>query len=210
MFFTFEGGEGAGKSSLIASLQVTLVATGFRVLVTREPGGTEVGRKIRKLLLDPYEEKINKRTELLLFLADRAEHVEQVIRPFLKNGGIVLCDRYSDSTFAYQDDAVDFEKLFDLCSFATGALLPHRTFLLDLDPAIGLKRVAHSRGESLDRMEKKTLEFHENVRKRFLEIQKQFPQRIHKINAETSPEVVFQTVYAQMTQDLKGHQFAPL
>lgn len=205
MFFTFEGGEGAGKTSLIAALQMELTAKGFHVLVTREPGGTAIGKTIRKLLLDPSEQKMTKRAEILLFLADRAQHVEEVIRPFLLNKGIVLCDRFIDSTLAYQSDAIDINELIQLNLFATHALWPHKTYYLDLDPLIGMERVLNQRAMPLDRMEQKTLEFHKKVRNNFLDLCQRFPKRMLKVDATLSQQKVFLTVQQHMMSEMNEH-----
>ena len=194
MLLTFEGGEGVGKTTLISSMQTYLIAKGHQVLVTREPGGTELGKKIRTILLETKEIQLSKRAELFLFLADRAQHVENVINPFLKKGGIVLCDRFIDSTYAYQKESFEFNDLFALNMFATMNLLPDKTFYLDLDPEEGMKRIQMDRKTPLDKMEKKGLSFHIKVRQQFLELVELFPQRIIKIDASKSKLQVFEQV----------------
>jgi dTMP kinase len=198
MFFTFEGGEGAGKTSLIAFLQMALVQKGYSVLVTREPGGTTLGKKIRQILLDQQEFVISKRAELLLFLSDRAQHIEELVVPFLKKKGIVLCDRFIDSSLAYQSGVFPLEDLLKLNLYATNHLMPDRTFYLDLDPKIGFERIMHLRQSAFDRMEKKEFSFHEEVRSKFLELADMFPQRICKMDASLPKEILHQQVLENM------------
>lgn len=191
-FITFEGGDGAGKSSLIIGLHAALIDRGLEVIQTREPGGTEPGRIIRELLLHPYEPLVPK-AELFLFIADRAQHVEKVIRPALEQGKIVLCDRYNDSTIAYQGRARGFgeEKIKQLCEFATDHLTPTLTIYLDIDPTIGLTRVKEATG-SKDQIEAEDIAYHRNIRSAFLELAKQNPARFKIIDATKSREEVFQ------------------
>lgn len=194
MFITFEGGEGVGKTTLIAALQLFLASQGFQVMVTREPGGTAIGKKIRQLLLENKDVEVAKRSELLLFLADRAQHVEEVILPFLKKGGIVLCDRFIDSTFAYQSETFKFNDLMMLNEYATGKLFPDKTFYLDLDPIVGLKRIESQRNSELDKIELKGLGYHSRVRNEFLKLVEIFPDRMIKIDAAQSKEKVYNDV----------------
>ena len=163
LFVTFEGVEGAGKTTQIRLLREALEAEGVDVCVTREPGGDAVAEGVRSLLL---REEIVPRAELLLFLASRAQNVEKVIRPHLAAGGVVLCDRYIDSSVAYQGVArgLGREQVEHLNVFATHDLLPDITFLLDLPPEIGL-----ARQKELNRMEQESLAFHQRVREGFLQ-----------------------------------------
>lgn len=190
---TFEGGDGAGKTTLIESLYQTLKARGRRVLKTRAPGATPAGQAIRALLLNQGEIPLSPRCELLLFLADRAEHVQQVIRPALERGEIVLCDRYNDSTIAYQGAGrkLGVEEVSRLCEFASHGLHPSLTLYLDLDPVIGLERV-RAAGQEKDRIEAEALRFHQEVRNAFLEIAKRQPQRFRVIQASQPREKVFE------------------
>lgn len=192
LFITFEGGEGAGKSTLIDRLFAALKAQGHDLLKTRAPGGTPAGEAIRALLLNKEGTKLTPRAELLLFLADRAEHVDEVIVPALKAGKIVLCDRYNDSTVAYQGIArgLGVEEVKKLCKFATNQLEPHLTFYLDLDPAIGLKRLQQVK-EGKDRIEAEKLSFHQRIRTAFHEIAKREKERFHILDASLPPDKVF-------------------
>ena len=190
IFITFEGGEGAGKSTLMKGIHQRFLDAGKIVLQTRAPGGTSFGEKIRSMLL--HEEKaLNKKTELFLFLADRAHHVEEVIRPALLEGKVVLCDRYNDSTVAYQGVARELDPLFvrSLCSFATGDLEPDLTFYLDIDPLVGLERAERSSG-SKDRMESESISFHQKIRKAFHSMAQKEPSRIRQLDATVSSDIL--------------------
>lgn len=191
LFVTFEGGEGAGKTTLINRIYDTLTEKGYSVVKTLEPGGTPLGCDIRKLLLHQDRNPISKRCELFLFLADRSHHVQEVILPALKEGKIVLCDRFNDSTFAYQGAArhLDIKLLHFLCTVATEGLTPDLTLYLDLDPKVGLERA--KKHDIPDRLEKENLEFHTEVRTGFLSFAEEDPERFHVINAEEDIEGVY-------------------
>lgn len=192
VLITFEGGEGAGKTTLIDKIYAHLLSHSCAVLKTRAPGGTEIGKAIRSLLLDHQEYTLSKRAELLLFLSDRAQHVDELILPALKRKEIVLCDRFNDSTVAYQSGARGFEEPWvrKLCTFACDNLKPDLTLYLDLDPKIGFARVKKA-GMSKDRIESETLKFHQKIRKAFHAIAKKEPKRFLILDASCSPEDVF-------------------
>ena len=177
LFVTFEGVEGAGKTTQIALLRDFLQQSGHDVCVTREPGGDAVAETVRRLLL---EQEMAPRAELLLFLAARAQNVEIVIRPHLSTGGTVLCDRYIDSSIAYQGHArgLGRDTVFHLNAFAINGLVPDLTILLDLPPGIGLARQSNR-----NRMEAETLEFHEHVREGFLQEAENNPARFCVLDA---------------------------
>jgi dTMP kinase len=165
LFLCFEGGEGAGKSTQAALLSDWLVAAGHDVLLTFEPGDTAVGRDIRRIVLDPTTGDLADRTEALLYAADKAEHVEKVVRPALERGAVVITDRYVDSSLAYQGAgrAIDVPELEQVLRWATGDLRPHLTVLLDVEPSTGLGRF-----EERDRIESESLDFHHRARAGFL------------------------------------------
>ncbi len=190
MFISFEGGEGAGKSTLITKLYEYLQAQKKPVLLTRAPGGTMTGELIRHLLLHHDEKDISSRTELFLFLADRAQHVQEVILPALEARKFVLCDRFNDSTVAYQGGARGFdpEWIRKLCHFATQDLEPVITLYLDIDPQEGLRRVQRTK----DRIEKENLPFHQKIRQAYLAIAKKDPKRFHVLDGSKTPDAVFQ------------------
>ncbi len=165
LFLCFEGGEGAGKSTQSALLNDWLVARGHDVLLTFEPGDTHVGRDIRRIVLDPATGHLADRTEALLYAADKAEHVEKVVLPALRQGTVVITDRYVDSSLAYQGTgrAIDAGELEHVLRWATGDLRPHLTVLLDVEPSAGLGRF-----EERDRIEAEGLDFHQRARDGFL------------------------------------------
>lgn len=192
IFVTFEGGDGAGKTTLIEKLYADLHGRSLDVMKTRAPGGTPLGQEVRSLLLEKREIPLSKRAELLLFLADRAQHVDEVISPALESQKIVLCDRFNDSTIAYQGGARGFgeEIVRSFCRFASNALVPDLTLYLDLDPKIGFERTKHSRS-SQDRIESEALHFHNQIRSAFHHIAKIEPKRFILLDASLPPEEVF-------------------
>ena len=197
-FITFEGGEGTGKSTQIRLLAERLEAAGVIVRVLREPGGTVVGEAVRRILLDPDHAEMGVSAEILLYEASRAQLVEQVIRPALAAGEVVLCDRFSDSTTAYQGYArgVDLARIAELNRAATGGLVPDRTLVLDIDPAVGITRAT---AETTDRLESEDLAFHSRVREGFLAIAAEEPARVGVIDASGTAEQVAERVVAALT-----------
>jgi dTMP kinase len=192
LFFTFEGPDGAGKTTQLKILTQKLTNMGYDVVCTREPGGTLISDKIRELLLDPENGEMDARAEALLYAAARAQHVAEVIYPSLKEGKIVLCDRYVDSSLAYQGwgRELNREQLFLLSFFATDGLKPHRTFLLDIPPEIGNNRLTSRCGEVRDRIEQEHGLFRDRVRQGFRELAKMDDTRIMCIDACQSIENV--------------------
>lgn len=192
MFITLEGPEGGGKTTHLQPLAEFLRAQGYSVITTREPGGTPVGDQVRQILTSLDNTDMHQRTETLLFLAARAQLVEQCIRPQLANGRVVLCDRYADSTLAYQgyghgNDLATIRRLLD---FATGELWPDLTFLFDLDPEQGLQR-KRKEGE-WNRLEEYSLAFHRRVWKGYQALAQQQPARWVVIDASQPVETVFE------------------
>ena len=184
MFITFEGSEGCGKSTQIQLLAEFLRQQGYYVLLTREPGGTVIGEQIRAILANRENTMMQLRTEILLFQASRAQLVEELIKPHLAGGGIVLCDRYADSTIAYQGYGyrnIELEQLRALVHFATAGLQPDLTLLLDLDVEIGLSR--RSKGGQINRLDTYDLDFYQRVRQGYHELARQQPLRWVTIDA---------------------------
>ena len=190
MFITFEGPDGSGKTTQISPLSDYLIQNGYSVLITREPGGTVIGDQIRQVLSDLKNTGMHPRSETLLFLAARAQLVEQVIKPNLEKGFIVLCDRYADSTMAYQGygHQNDLGQIKNLINFATGGLKPDLTLLFDMDVEEGLQRKAH--GSEWNRLDAYSLEFHLRVRKGYHILAESEPERWVKIEAGQSPEKI--------------------
>ena len=190
MFITFEGPDGSGKTYQLAIFADYLKDKGYPVLTTREPGGTSIGDQIRDVLHDLNNTEMHPHTEILLYQASRAQLVEQVIVPHLKSGGIILCDRYADSTLAYQGygHQLNLKKLAALIDFATRGLTPDLSLLLDVDVGEGLRRRA--RGGEWNRLDAYDLDFHQRVRKGYHELVRQEPQRWVVIDAGQPPERV--------------------
>lgn len=183
-FITFEGIEGSGKSTQIQLLKEYLEEKGLDVLLTREPGGTKIGRKIRRLLLDPENENMDYKTEILLYAADRAQHVKEMIKPALAEGKVVISDRFIDSNLAYQavGRGLDYDRVYQINSWVIDSCWPDLTFILDIDIKEGLKRArALSEDQIGDRLEREVDSFHQRVRKAYLEMADQ--QRFALINA---------------------------
>jgi dTMP kinase len=186
VFITFEGPEGSGKTTQIALLAACLRAQGCRVLVTREPGGTKWAAGIRRLLLDGGE-GLSSMAELFLYEADRAQHVHETLEPALRSGTIVLCDRYSDSTLAYQGfgRGLDMKSIHTLNQIASGGLTPDLTILLDVPAERGLK-LAMQKKKRHDRLERAGLGFHQKVRRGFLRLAKTEPRRFRLISQRST------------------------
>lgn len=202
-FIVLDGVEGAGKSTQLARLAADLRLAGADVLVTFEPGGTPVGAAVRALLLAPEYPEMTPLTEALLFCASRAQHCDEVIRPALDAGRIVLCDRFSASTFAYQGFAgeVGEELIERLDAAATGGLVPDMTIILDLSPEEGLRRKfgpGAPPGAGADRIERNTLAFHRRVRDGFHEYARRYPERTAVVDASGTEEEVFSAVRAAL------------
>lgn len=191
MFITFEGPDGSGKTTQMRLLHAHFQARGRRSVLTREPGGTPIGEMVRQILLSPQHAEMSPETEFLLFSAARAQHVRQVIGPQLASGAIVLCDRFADSSLAYQGYArgLDLDSLRDITRFATGGLSPDLTFYFDLDVRTGIQR-KRGDGAPLDRLDAQALDFHERVRSGYLELAAQAPARWVVLDAAEAPETV--------------------
>jgi dTMP kinase len=190
MFITLEGMEGSGKSTQIQTVAQWLTAAGRDCLTTREPGGTPIGGQIRSVLLHPDNDDLSPTAELLLYVADRVQHLETVVRPALAAGKVVVCDRYFDATLVYQGYArgVDKEMIRQLHQLVCQGLTPDLTLLLDLDPETGLARAwqrIHSDASQAkeSRFEKETLAFHQRVRTGYLDLARREPQRFQRIDA---------------------------
>lgn len=197
MLITFEGIEGSGKSTQIRHVARYLHACGRPFVITKEPGGTGIGAQIRTILLDPANTGLDPVAELLLYAADRRQHIHELIRPALQEGKIVVCDRFHDSTIAYQgfSRALDMELIQNLNRWVLGDIKPDVTFLLDLDPAIGLARAWRevSRGgrtQEETRFENEALFFHQKVRQGYLELARQEPGRFVVVDAAADEHAV--------------------
>lgn len=203
MFLVFEGGEGSGKTTQMELLRQHLEARGYKAMVTCEPGGTEIGRKLRDLLLDPANRELSDKAEALLYAADRAQHVDECIRPALDDGVIVICDRYIDSSIAYQGlvRGLGADQIRAISRWATGALFPDMVFLLDYEAALGLERA----GEP-DRIEQEGLDFHRRVREAYRLLAERHASRFLIIDGSKSQQEVAEVVQAKVDQMLAARE----
>lgn len=206
MFITLEGPEGSGKSTQIKRLAKRLEAMGYPVITTREPGGTPIGDQIRQVLMRMENKELHPRTEILLFLAARAQLVEQLIKPALQDGKIILCDRYGDSTLAYQGygHGLDLEKLRQMLDFATDHLKPDLTVLLDLDVKTGLMR--KKAVDEWNRLDAFEVLFHERVRQGYLNLAKEEPERWRIVDASKGIEAVQEDLFRIILEAIKNQE----
>ena len=197
-FITLEGGEGVGKTTNLGFIEDMLVSQGITVIKTREPGGTPLAEKIRQLLLDETQEQVDPIAELLMMFAARAQHILHVIRPALERGDWVLCDRFTDATYAYQGGGrgIDFDKIAWLENLVQGEIRPDLTILLDADFEVGMKR-ARQRGK-LDRFEQEQREFFEKIRQAYLQLAQQQPRRFAVIDASQDLASIQQQIQQQI------------
>jgi dTMP kinase len=208
LFITFEGIEGSGKTTQIKLLSDFLLRKGHHVLLTREPGGTSIGDQIRKILLDAENRGMNPLCELFLYEADRAQHCEEVIRPALKEGKIVLCDRFTDSTLAYQEEGrlIPSEWVHQMNRWATDGLEPDLTLYLDCPVELGLGRARQrisQQAKKEDRFEQEEMLFHERVRDRYLKIAKEEKHRFYVVKGTDDIETVHREIVRLIEPRLK-------
>ncbi|MBM7610072.1 dTMP kinase [Lysinibacillus composti] len=197
LFITFEGPEGAGKSTVLARIVELLIEENIEVMATREPGGIEISEKIREVILNPNHTAMDEHTEALLYAAARSQHYFEKVEPALKQGKLVLCDRFIDSSLAYQGHArgLGIEEVLSINEFAIGKQMPDLTILFDLEPEVGLARIhAHSDRE-VNRLDVESLAFHKKVRQGYREVVKRYPNRIVVVNADQSIEQVIDEVW---------------
>ena len=201
-FITLEGGEGSGKTTMMMELKQTLEKKGLSILTTREPGGIEIAESIRNIILDPSNKKMHKNTEMLLYAAARTQHVEQKIKPALRKGIHVLCDRFIDSSMAYQGYArgIGVDHIYNINCFATKNIMPDITFYLDLEPEIGLKRIAEQKQREVNRLDLEDLSFHAKVREGYLLLAKKHSNRIVTIDANKTPKEMIDEVIFYLKQ----------
>lgn len=201
LFITFEGVEGSGKSTQLNMLHAHLLRMNVDVIATHEPGGTRLGEEVRRILLDPAFKEMHPMTETILYAADRAQHVHEVIKPALDAGKVVLCDRFIDSSLAYQGVArrVGLEGVRNLNEWVTDDLYPDLTFLLEIPFRVGLKRLA-KRKKALDRMEGEPEAFHEQVQEAYRTLTKFFSHRFVILNGVDKPENIHHQVMQEVTK----------
>lgn len=197
MFVTIEGPEGSGKSSVTKEVVKLLEKEGLTVVLTREPGGTPIAEEIRNVILDKKNTAMDPVTEALLYAASRRQHLVEKVWPLSKEGKIVISDRFLDSSLAYQGGArgIGIDKVLSLNQYATDGFYPDLTLLFDVDPRIGLARIAANNSREVNRLDLENIEFHDNVRKTFLELSKRFSDRYVVLDASKPFDEVIQDAY---------------
>lgn len=197
LFVTFEGGEGSGKSTALRLIAERLNKEGQETVITREPGGTPIAEQIRNVILDKGNTAMDSRTEALLYAASRRQHLVEKVWPAIKRGAIVLCDRYLDSSLAYQGGArgLGIDEVLNVNMFATEGTFPDLTLLFDLEPEVGLARIAANANREVNRLDLEKIEFHKGVRATFLSLAKRYPERFVIIDASKPVEEVVEAAY---------------
>jgi len=197
LFVTFEGGEGAGKSSVLHAIGKELSEEGYQVLETREPGGIEIAEKIRHVILDTSHTAMDARTEALLYAAARRQHLVEKVVPALQEGKIVLCDRFIDSSLAYQGYArgLGMDEVYKVNDFAIEHCMPELTLLFDIEPSEGLSRIAANKGREQNRLDLEEIDFHQKVHDAYHHLADKYPDRIKVINAGQSFDNVKSAAY---------------
>lgn len=203
-FLTFEGGEGAGKTTVIELLKHKLMEAGYDVLVTREPGGISISEQIRHIILNPAHTEMEKRTEALLYAAARRQHLVQKVIPALEAGKVVLCDRFIDSSLAYQGYARDIgmDEVYAINQFAIGDCMPSLTLFFDIVPEKGLNRINLNENREKNRLDLEELAFHHKVYDGYQLLLDQFPNRIKRIEADQAVDEVLDTAYQHIISHL--------
>ena len=206
MFVTIEGPEGSGKSSVTKEVVKLLEKDGYEVVLTREPGGTPIAEQIRNVILDKENTKMDPMTEALLYAASRRQHLAEKVWPLSKEGKIIISDRFLDSSLAYQGGArgLGIDKILALNQYATDGYYPELTLLFDLDPRIGLARIAANKGREVNRLDLEKIDFHDSVRQTFLDLAKRFSDRYVVLDASKPFDEVVQDAYNAVKEKLNA------
>ncbi|UOE55542.1 dTMP kinase [Bacillus sp. CMF12] len=201
-FITVEGPEGAGKTTIIDMLASNLAKEGYQVLQTREPGGIEIAEQIRSVILDKNNTKMDPRTEALLYAAARRQHLAEKVKPAMDKGFIILCDRFIDSSLAYQGYArgLGIDEVYSINSFAIEGMMPELTLYFDIEPEAGLDRINQHKGREVNRLDLEKLDFHHKVREGYLKLMELYPERIFKIDASRPLEEVYQQAESKLKE----------
>ena len=197
LFITIEGPEGSGKTTVAKKVVEKLENEGYKVLYTREPGGVGIAEKIRDIILDVNNTNLDPRSEALLYAASRRQHLVEKVLPALRDGFIVICDRFVDSSLAYQGHArkIGIDEIYDINTFAIDTHWPDITILLDIEPEIGLQRIMKNRQDEVNRLDLEGLNFHNLVHEGYQIIKEKYASRMTLVDGNQSPEVVFDSVY---------------
>ncbi|MGP1504668.1 MAG: dTMP kinase [Eggerthia catenaformis] len=203
-FITFEGGEGSGKTTVAKMIEEALSQDGYQVLLTREPGGVKIAEEIRNIIVDEKNSCIDPKTEALLFAASRRQHLIEKVKPVLDHGGIVICDRFIDSSLVYQGIGrnLGIDKVYQMNLFATEGIMPDKTFFFNIKPEIALKRLKTDESREVNRLDLESLEFHQKVYEGYCLIAQRYKDRIVSIDASGSIKEVFKTIYQQIKLEL--------
>ncbi len=203
-FFTFEGLDGSGKTTAMEQVAKKLTNDGYDIMCTREPGGIEISERIREIVLHPQYTTMDSRTEALLYAAARRQHLVEKVIPALKNNKIVLCDRFVDSSLAYQgvSRGLGFDEVLAINEFAIEGIFPSLTIYIDIPPEVGLARLAKNQKKSMDRLDLEELSFHEKVQEGYEHVMNRFKNRIHVVDGTKSVEEVVLSSYAIITNYL--------
>lgn len=205
---TLEGGEGSGKTSIQKKVAAALEQRGHSVVCTREPGGIDIAEQIRTVILDRGNVTMDPRTEALLYAAARRQHLVEKVIPALQEGKIVLCDRFIDSSLAYQGHArgLGIEEIYSINKFAIDGYMPDLTLYFDVEPAIGLARIEIDAGREVNRLDIESMKFHEDVREGYKLLVARFPERIEVVDASGSIEAVFEEAFARILEFIEKRQ----
>jgi len=205
-FITVEGPEGAGKTTVFHHLADMLREEGVNLVTTREPGGIRISERIREIILNPEEETMDAKTEALLFAAARRQHLVEKIEPALKEGKVVLCDRFIDSSLAYQGHArgLGIDDVMAINRFAIGKTMPDLTLFFDIEPEIGLERIAKNKGREVNRLDSESITFHHRVWEGYQEVLKLYPERMAVIDASKPLDMVIQSAFEAVKSAIDG------
>ncbi|MFT9596244.1 dTMP kinase [Mesobacillus sp.] len=206
IFITIEGPDGSGKTTILQMLAENLEKEGYAVVATREPGGIDIAEQIRKVILDPENTAMDPRTEALLYAAARRQHLAEKVKPALNAGKVVLCDRFVDSSLAYQGHArgLGIDEVYSINEFAIENMMPAMTLYFDVAPEIGLERINKNKGREVNRLDMEKLEFHQKVREGYMIIAERFPDRIAQIDASKELAAVYKQAEAKIKELLNS------
>lgn len=202
-FITFEGGDGTGKTTIINKLASELESLGYEILKSREPGGSKISEQIRNVILNVDNTEMDYMTEALLYAASRRQHLVEIIKPAINSGKIVICDRYVDSSLAYQGYArgLGISEVYEINNYAIGGYFPDLTIYIDIDPEIGISRIKNN-NRDMDRLDLERIDFHNQVREGYLKVSKMFPDRIKVVNGNQTIDEIYKEIRGIILEEL--------